>query len=76
MLAYRIVALAGLAMIVWALPRLARPVAPTPTGRCAGGGRPLVLLHVVGGAHNDGLWRPLVALEIGLAGVAPGAMAS
>jgi hypothetical protein len=35
-LAYRIVALAGLAMIVWALPVWRDVWAPTPTGRCGG----------------------------------------
>jgi len=72
-LAYRIVALAGLAMIVWALPRLARRVGADPDRALWwGAANPLVLLHVVGGAHNDGLMVGLMVagLEIGLAGVA------
>jgi alpha-1,6-mannosyltransferase len=72
-LAYRIVALAGLAMIVWALPRLARRVGADPDRALWwGAANPLVLLHVVGGAHNDGLMVGLMlaGLEIGLAGIA------
>ena len=72
-LAYRIVALAGLAMIVWALPRLARRVGADPDRALWwGAANPLVLFHVVGGAHNDGLMVGLMlaGLEIGLAGVA------
>ena len=72
-LAYRIVALAGLAMIVWALPRLARRVGADPDRALWwGAANPLVLFHIVGGAHNDGLMVGLMVagLEIGLAGVA------
>ena len=70
-LAYRIVALAGLAMIVWALPRLARRVGADPDRALWwGAANPLVLFHVVSGAHNDGLMIGLMlaGLEIGLRG--------
>ena len=72
-LAYRIVALAGLALVVWALPRLARRVGADPDRALWwGAANPLVLFHVVGGAHNDGLMMGLMlaGLEIGLGGVA------
>jgi alpha-1,6-mannosyltransferase len=72
-LAYRIVELVGLAMIVWALPRLARRVRADPDRALWwGAANPLVLLHVVGGAHNDGLMVGLMlaGVEVGLAGIA------
>jgi alpha-1,6-mannosyltransferase len=71
--AYRIVALAGLALLVWALPRLARRLGADPDRALWwGAANPLVLFHVVGGAHNDGLMVGLMlaGLEIGLGGVA------
>jgi alpha-1,6-mannosyltransferase len=68
-LEHRALALCGLAMIVWALPRLAK--------RCAldaglvlwlGAANPLVLFHLVSGIHNESLMIGLllVGLEIGL----------
>ena len=54
--AYRVLALVGLALIIWTLPRLAR--------RCGvdvglalwlGVGNPLVLFHLVSGIHNESL---------------------
>jgi alpha-1,6-mannosyltransferase len=68
-LLHRGAALAGVAAMVWALPRLAarRGV----DGRRAlwlGVANPLVLVHVISGAHNDGLMVGLflVGLELGL----------
>ncbi len=68
-LAHRVLALAGLAMIIWALPRLAR--------RCGldaglalwlGAANPLVLFHLVSGIHNEALMigLMLVGMEVGL----------
>lgn len=70
-LAHRALALAGLAMIVWGLPRLAR--------RCGldaglalwlGAANPLVLFHLVSGVHNEALMIGLllVGTEIALRG--------
>ena len=67
--AYRVLALCGLALIIWALPRLAR--------RCGvdgglalwlGVGNPLVLFHLVSGIHNEALMIGLflAGMEIGL----------
>jgi alpha-1,6-mannosyltransferase len=67
--AYRILALLGLALIIWTLPRLAR--------RCGvdvglalwlGVGNPLVLFHLISGTHNEALMIGmfLAGMEIGL----------
>jgi len=69
LLAQRAVALAGLALMVWALPALAR--------RCGvdarrafwfGAANPLVLFHLVSGVHNEALMLglALAGLELGL----------
>ena len=71
LLAYRLVALIGLALTVWALPRLARRAGVDPNQALwLGAANPLVLFHVVSGAHNDGLMIGLMlaGLEIGLRG--------
>ncbi|MHC3393576.1 polyprenol phosphomannose-dependent alpha 1,6 mannosyltransferase MptB [Streptomyces lavendulocolor] len=68
-LGMRLIAVAALALIVWALRRLARD-------RGEGGERgalwlgalnPLLLLHVVGGMHNDGLMIALMLAGVVLA---------
>ncbi len=67
--AQRVAALAGLALIVWAVPRLARRAGADPDRALwLGAAHPLVLFHIVSGAHNDGLMVGLmvVGLEIGL----------
>jgi len=67
--AYRVLALVGLALIIWTLPRLAR--------RCGvdvglalwlGVGNPLVLFHLVSGTHNESLMIGLMlaGIEVGL----------
>ena len=72
-LAHRVLALAGLAMIVWALPRLAR--------RCGldaglalwlGAANPLVLFHLVSGIHNEALMIGLMLVGHGGRRCAPG----
>ncbi|MGI5130542.1 polyprenol phosphomannose-dependent alpha 1,6 mannosyltransferase MptB [Pseudonocardia sp. CA-107938] len=66
---YRVLALAGLAMIIWALPKLAK--------RCnldaglvlwLGAANPIVLFHLISGMHNEALMvgLMLVGMEIGL----------
>jgi alpha-1,6-mannosyltransferase len=70
--AHRILALAGVALMIWALPRLGR--------RCGldaglvlwlGAANPLVLFHLVSGIHNEGLMIGLMlaGVEVGLRGI-------
>lgn len=55
-LGHRLVAVLGLAMIVWAVPRLARIAgAAERTALWLGVLNPLVLWHLVAGVHNDAL---------------------
>jgi alpha-1,6-mannosyltransferase len=74
--AHRILALCGVALLIWALPRLAR--------RCGldaglvlwlGAANPLVLFHLVSGIHNEGLMIGLMlaGVELGLRGIERGA---
>jgi len=52
----RALALAGVAMIVWALPRLARRCGVQPVSALwLGAANPLVLFHLVSGIHNEAL---------------------
>jgi alpha-1,6-mannosyltransferase len=70
-LAYRAVALGGLALIAWALPRLARRAGADPDHALwLGAANPLVVFHFVSGAHNDALMIGLMlaGLAIGLSG--------
>lgn len=69
-LAHRALALAGVAAIAWALPRLAaRTGVDGGAALWLGAANPLVLFQVVSGVHNDGLMigLALVGLELGLA---------
>jgi len=52
----RLVELVGVAMIVWALPRLARICGFDPVAALwLGALNPLVLFHLIGGGHNEAL---------------------
>jgi alpha-1,6-mannosyltransferase len=63
LLGMRLVALAGVALMAAALPRLARQCGADPAAALwLGALNPLVLLHLVAGAHND-------AIMLGLLGV-------
>ncbi|WP_106180541.1 polyprenol phosphomannose-dependent alpha 1,6 mannosyltransferase MptB [Prauserella shujinwangii] len=65
----RALALAGLGLILWALPRLARRFGVQPaTALWLGALNPLVLFHLVAGAHNEalGIGLMLAGLEIGI----------
>lgn len=64
----RLLAVAGLALLAWSLPRLA----PADPGRALwlGLANPLVLLHGVGGGHNEALMAGLLA--VGLVAAAGG----
>ncbi|MEV0679443.1 polyprenol phosphomannose-dependent alpha 1,6 mannosyltransferase MptB [Actinosynnema sp. NPDC050436] len=66
---HRLLVLVGLAMIVWALPRLARRFGVPPVSALwLGAANPLVLFHLVVGVHNEGLaiGLMLVGLELAL----------
>ncbi|HEY6424661.1 MAG TPA: polyprenol phosphomannose-dependent alpha 1,6 mannosyltransferase MptB [Pseudonocardiaceae bacterium] len=68
-LLHRTLAVAGLVMIVWALPRLARRVGVSPVfALWLGVANPLVLFHLVSGVHNEALMigLMLVGLELAL----------
>ncbi|MEE1736528.1 polyprenol phosphomannose-dependent alpha 1,6 mannosyltransferase MptB [Streptomyces sp. BE147] len=55
-LGMRLIALGALVLIVWALRRLAREYGRSESGALwLGALNPLLLIHVVGGIHNDGL---------------------
>ena len=65
----RLLALFGFAMIVWALPRLARRFGINPVSALwLGAANPLVLFHLVVGVHNEALaiGFMLVGIELGL----------
>ncbi|GAB7048126.1 polyprenol phosphomannose-dependent alpha 1,6 mannosyltransferase MptB [Catenuloplanes indicus] len=71
-LAYRSVALAGVVLIAWALPRLAVRAGASPgVAVWLGLLNPLVLWHLVAGVHNDALMLGLMlaGLEVALAAV-------
>lgn len=53
---HRLVALVGVAMIIWALPRLARRCGVSSVAALwLGAMNPLLILHLVGGIHNESL---------------------
>ncbi|WP_034287847.1 polyprenol phosphomannose-dependent alpha 1,6 mannosyltransferase MptB [Amycolatopsis benzoatilytica] len=62
-------ALIGVILIVWALPRLAKRFGvPPATALWLGGANPLLIFHFVAGAHNDSLAIGLMVagLELGI----------
>jgi alpha-1,6-mannosyltransferase len=66
-LLHRLIALAGVAMIVWALPRLARRCGvSTVAALWIGALNPLLILHLIGGIHNESLMlgMMLVGMEL------------
>jgi alpha-1,6-mannosyltransferase len=70
-LLHRTLAMAGLVMIVWALPRLARRAGVSPVfALWLGVANPLVLFHLVSGVHNEALMLGLmlIGLELVLRG--------
>ncbi|UVF80887.1 polyprenol phosphomannose-dependent alpha 1,6 mannosyltransferase MptB [Gordonia mangrovi] len=65
--AHRLLALVGIALIVWALPRLARRCGVSSVAALwLGAMNPLLILHLVGGIHNEALMlgMMLVGLEL------------
>jgi alpha-1,6-mannosyltransferase len=68
--AHRILALVGVGLMIWALPRLGRRCDLDPgLVLWLGAANPLVLFHLVSGIHNEGLMIGLMlaGLELGLA---------
>lgn len=65
----RLVALVGVGLIVWSLPRLAKRFGVHPsTALWLGAANPLVLFHLIAGVHNEalGIGLMMAGLEIGL----------
>jgi hypothetical protein len=71
-LGIRLVAVIGLLMVAWALPRLARMHGVAPQRALwLGLANPLLLIHGVGGGHNDTLMVGLLAVGLVAAGRNP-----
>ncbi|GAA1644782.1 polyprenol phosphomannose-dependent alpha 1,6 mannosyltransferase MptB [Actinoplanes couchii] len=71
-LLYRLLAVAGIVLIAWAVPRLARRTAVAPTVAVwLGLLNPLTLWHLIAGAHNDAvmLGLMLAGFELALTGL-------
>ncbi|MEV0946625.1 polyprenol phosphomannose-dependent alpha 1,6 mannosyltransferase MptB [Rhodococcus sp. NPDC049939] len=65
---HRLLALAGVALIVWALPRLARRCGVAEVSALwLGAANPLLLFHLVAGIHNEALMLGLMLAGIELA---------
>ncbi|EME17700.1 polyprenol phosphomannose-dependent alpha 1,6 mannosyltransferase MptB [Rhodococcus triatomae] len=65
---HRLVALAGVALIVWALPRLARRCGVAAVAALwLGAANPLLLFHLVAGIHNEALMLGLMLAGIEVA---------
>ncbi|MFZ2526031.1 MAG: polyprenol phosphomannose-dependent alpha 1,6 mannosyltransferase MptB [Rhodococcus sp. (in: high G+C Gram-positive bacteria)] len=72
---HRLLALGGVALIVWALPRLARRCGvASVTALWLGAANPLLLFHLVAGIHNEALMLGLMlaGLELALRGIHAG----
>jgi len=73
-LAQRLLGLVGIALFVWALPRLASRFGVRPmVALWLGAANPLVMFHLIGGAHNEALSIGLmmVGFELGLRRLPP-----
>jgi alpha-1,6-mannosyltransferase len=67
-LLHRALAVCGVLMIIWALPRLAKRCGVAPvTALWLGAANPLVLLHLVAGIHNEALMIGLMVVGVELA---------
>lgn len=72
---HRLLALAGVALIVWSLPRLAGRCGVAPVSALwLGAANPLLLFHLVAGVHNEALMLGLMlaGVELALRGVYSG----
>ena len=71
LIAYKLVSLLGFAMLVWAVPRIAAALGADPAHALwIGAANPLMLLHLVGGMHNEAVMVGLVSVGL-LACIAP-----
>ena len=62
---YRLISLAGFALIVWSVPRIARQVGGDPAlALWLGVANPVMLLHLIGGMHNEAVMVGLVSLGL------------
>lgn len=69
----RLLAVAGLGLVAWGLPRLARAHGvPAQRALWLGLANPFVLLHGIGGGHNDVLMIGLLVCGLAVAGRTPG----
>jgi alpha-1,6-mannosyltransferase len=65
----RLLAVLGLVLVAWALPRIAaRHGVPAGRALWLGLANPLVLVHLVGGAHNEALMIGLMVAGVAVAG--------
>lgn len=65
LIAYRAIALAGFALIAWAVPRLATTVGGEPNlATWLGVLNPVMLTHLIGGMHNEAVMVGLVCLGL------------
>ena len=70
---HRLLALAGVALIVWALPRLARRCGVSPVSALwLGAANPLLIFHLVAGIHNEALMLGLMLAGIEICSARPG----
>lgn len=71
LIVYKLVSLLGFAMIIWAVPRIAAALGGNPAfALWIGAANPLMLLHMVGGMHNESIMVGLVSVGL-LACVVP-----
>ena len=62
---YKFISLAGFAAIAWAIPRIARRLGGDPAlALWLGVGNPVMLIHMVGGMHNESVMVGLVSLGL------------
>lgn len=67
-LMFRLIAVAGVVLLAWSIPRLAFACGISPVKALwLGALNPLVLMHFISGAHNDALMVGLVAAGLALA---------
>ncbi|MCW0212351.1 MAG: polyprenol phosphomannose-dependent alpha 1,6 mannosyltransferase MptB [Pseudonocardia sp.] len=67
-LAHRVLALCGVGLIIWALPKLARRCGVEPgLALWLGAANPLVLFHLVSGIHNESLMLGLMLAGVHVA---------
>ncbi len=72
LLMLRLLAVVGLLLVAWALPKLARAHGvPPQRALWLGLANPFVLIHGVGGAHNDALMIGLLVAGLAVAGSNP-----